>query len=132
MDEERKKNGEEVNREGKAAPGNRGNRIKTVILMIIAAGLLLVMANSHIFTRSSSGNGGRAWGGSCCGSGGGAVTREELTRAGLEYYRANFGEDDVEAVVEDYGCHQEIVIYRDGETVRRLTFANGKIYDITR
>ncbi len=52
--------------------------------------------------------------------------------AGLQYYRANYGEEDVEAVIEDFGCHQEILIYDQEEVVARFSYANDKIYDLTR
>lgn len=120
---------------------------KILILLGLAIILVFALVNSQIFARSSTLAGGWYGGGSCCGGGrsgagvprgsccgggGGSYTREQLAQAGVDYYRANFGEEDVEAEVEDFGCHQEIVIYRDGEAVRRFSFVNGTIYDITR
>ena len=70
--------------------------------------------------------------GSCCGveSSSTDVTGELLQRQGLAYYATSTGDTAGEAVVEDYGCHQEIFIYKDGELVMRLAYAGGNLFEI--
>ena len=126
-------------------PGKPGPGWKSLLFLGLAVILILVLVNNQ-FTVCSSASAGRllapgscCGGGarertlasSCCGGGGGTVTQEQAARAGLDYYRANFGDEDVETVVEDFGCHQEIVIYRDKEMVKRFSFSNGTIYELT-
>lgn len=57
-----------------------------------------------------------------------------LADSGLEYYFEKFpdqiGNEDVEAKVQNFGCHKEIYIIRDGSRVMRLSYSNGKIYEL--
>ncbi len=72
-------------------------------------------------------------GGSCCAPpGGGAqgLTRESLQEQGLAYYASRTGETAEEAIVKDFGCHQEIFIYKDGELMMRLAYAGGNFFEI--
>lgn len=86
---------------------------RSVILFAIAAGLVFVLAS--------------------CSPGSGILDhQEQMRRAGLDYYRENYGPEDVEAVVEDFGCHREIHVYRNGELVRRLHYRNGEVYERSR
>ncbi|AOY77468.1 hypothetical protein [Clostridium formicaceticum] len=55
-----------------------------------------------------------------------------LSQIALEYYVENYGDDgqEVRAVVRNFGCHQEIHIYKDGELVMKVTYANGQVYEL--
>lgn len=119
---------------------------RTVTLFVVAAILIFIFVNSQISARSA-GNTGFLLGGSCCrsedladpgflsadsccGSGENGGDFESLRQAGLDFYRQNYGDEAVEAVVEDFGCHQEIHIYRDGQLLNRLIKLNGKISEL--
>jgi hypothetical protein len=69
---------------------------------------------------------------SCCSAETATNSQDLLAIASLEFYRENFGNTEgLEAVVEDYGCHQEITISRNGEALRRFSHSNGNFSDIT-
>ncbi len=120
---------------------------KTVVLFIVAAILIFVFVNGQLSARSAgytkilpggsccgsenSAETGRASGSVCCGTGESSDTDfEGLRQAGLDFYTQNYGDGPVEAVVEDYGCHQEIHIYREGQLVNRLISLNGEIREL--
>jgi len=69
-------------------------------------------------------------GGSCCG-GGGTSTSDAEKIAG-DYYIAKTGDGpgNFTVIVEDYGCHQEAEIIKDGNVVMTLTISNGKATEI--
>ena len=115
------------------SPGSGKHKVslKSVLLFTVAAVLVLVFVNNQISARNAN-NSGFSLFGSCCGSGS-AVSQsreEQMRQDGLSYYRTNYGDGDVEAVVEDYGCHQEIHIYAEGQLVKRLNYSNGKVYEL--
>ncbi len=60
----------------------------------------------------------------------GGVSSEQLQQQGLEYYTSNTGETAGDAVVRNFGCHQEILIYKDGEQVMRIGYTFGRLYEI--
>ncbi len=60
----------------------------------------------------------------------GGVSSEQLQQQGLEYYASNTGETAENAVVRNFGCHQEILIYKDGEQVMRIGYTLGRLYEI--
>ncbi len=102
--------------------------VKDYLIVALIAVIVFMGANNYIFARS--GNGGlSAIGGGCCGGGGDAVSFEEMRLAGLQYYVEKYGDSDVEATVEDFGCHQEIYIYKDGAQVARIGYAYGEVYE---
>lgn len=71
-------------------------------------------------------------GGSCCSVETAANDQDILALSALDYYKANFGDiEGLEAIVEDFGCHQEITLERNGEVIRRFSHANGNFSDIT-
>lgn len=57
----------------------------------------------------------------------------DITKAGLDYYMENYGQDVDPSLVEakrvDLGCHFEIHIFEEGKLVMRLGYA-GKIYEL--
>jgi len=125
---------DETNRPQGENPGSGKHKISlySVLLFAVAAVLVFIIVNGQISARSANNGELSFFSGSCCG-GGGAVSesREEQMRLdGLSYYRANYGDGDVEAVVEDYGCHQEIHIYAEGQVVKRFTYSNGNVYEL--
>jgi len=75
-------------------------------------------------------------GGCCSGNaatGESALSEEELRDIGLTFYReseptANL--DQVEARVVDFGCHQEIHIYKGGVLILKVGYSNGQAYQI--
>jgi len=58
----------------------------------------------------------------------------KLSQIGMEYYSetygAQLGTEGVESVVQNYGCHKEIHIFKDGKLVMRLSYFNGKVYEL--
>ncbi|MDW7650906.1 MAG: hypothetical protein SCK29_04480 [Bacillota bacterium] len=113
--------------------GGGGSSLKDYVIVALIAVIAVMGINNYIFARTNNSPAGySAGGGSCCGSGGGGATLSdtELRQIGLEYYVANYNDTDVEAIVEDFGCHQEIHIYKDGELVKRIGYGNGQVYEI--
>lgn len=64
----------------------------------------------------------------------GSSSGNNLSKIGLEYYLEQNnevdGEDKVEAIVQNFGCHQEIYIYREDQLVMKLGYSRGKVYEI--
>jgi hypothetical protein len=62
------------------------------------------------------------------------VNGETLSQLGLEYYLENYGDQiegkNPEAIVQNYGCHREIHIYDGDQLLMRLSYYNGKVYEI--
>ena len=58
------------------------------------------------------------------------VPSEQLRQQGLEYYASATGETAEKAVVRNFGCHQEILIYKEGEQVMRIGYTFGRLYEI--
>ncbi|AKL95659.1 hypothetical protein CACET_c22130 [Clostridium aceticum] len=58
-----------------------------------------------------------------------------LSAAALEYYVENYGEiedsEEVKAVVRNFGCHREVHIYKDGELIMKMIYANGQMQEIS-
>lgn len=67
---------------------------------------------------------------SCCARNQAQVSAESIGQEALVYSRAVFGEEADTAAVEDYGCHQEVVLFKDGRPIRRLAFTNGVFSDL--
>lgn len=103
---------------------------KDYVLIALIALVAVMGINNYIDARAGSGAGG--CGG--CGAATGAVatpSNEELERIGLEFYVESSGDTEianVQARVQDFGCHQEIYIYKDGRRVMRIGFASGQLY----
>lgn len=61
------------------------------------------------------------------------TVEKTLSDIGIEYYMEKIGDQglkDIEAVVRNFGCHREIHIFRDGNLVMRLTYSNGRVYEL--
>lgn len=103
--------------------------LKDYVIVALIAVVVFIGFNNYIFART---NGGFGLAGGCCSSGGGAaaVSTDELRQIGLEYYVATYGDTEVEAVVQDFGCHQEIHIYKEGQLIQRIGYGNGQVYEI--
>ncbi|WP_069999990.1 hypothetical protein [Cellulosilyticum sp. I15G10I2] len=61
-------------------------------------------------------------------------TLEPLAQAGLDYYLEKSGDDpdsgDIESRIENFGCHSEVHIYKDGELVMRLAYFGGQMFEL--
>ncbi|MBS3900231.1 MAG: hypothetical protein KGZ54_10860 [Dethiobacter sp.] len=107
-----------------------GGSFKDYVLITLIALVAMMGINNYIDARAGSGAGG--CGG--CGVASGAVSslsEEELVRIGLEFYAENSGDTemaDVQARVQDFGCHQEIYIYKSGRRVMRIGYASGQLF----
>ncbi len=107
-----------------------GGSFKDYLLITLIVLVAMMGINNYIDARAGSGAGG--CGG--CGVASGAassLTEEELVRIGLEFYAENSGDTeiaDVQARVRDFGCHQEIYIYKGGRRVMRIGYASGQLF----
>lgn len=84
-------------------------------------------SNSNGYSTSGSASGG---GGCCGGGGGGSLSTEQLQQQGLEFYVAKYNDTDVEAQVQDFGCHQEIHIYKNGQLTARISYRGGEFAEL--
>ena len=54
--------------------------------------------------------------------------------AALKYYAEKTGEsidsNTIQAIVENFGCHTEIHVYKNDELVMRTAYFNGQIYEL--
>lgn len=113
-----------------------GTSLKDYAIVALIAIIAVMGINNFIYARTGPTGGFGGGGGGCCGSGGGAVaglSNAELEVLGLQYYFENTGDVDVDSVtaqVQDFGCHQEIYIYKDGQQVMRVGYGNGQVYEI--
>lgn len=83
---------------------------------------------------SGSGGGCGSGGGGGCGSGGATKTADQLESIkveGVKYYVQKYGDKNVDAEVNDRGCHVEIVIIKDNQPVKNLSFNNGQFSEIS-
>ncbi len=67
---------------------------------------------------------------SCCARNQDQLAAESIGQEALVYYKTTFGETADASTVEDYGCHQEVVVYNQGKPVRRLSYNNGVFSDL--
>lgn len=128
----------EVSRPPQGGGGHSG--LKDYVIVALIALIAVMGINNYIFARTSQGLrlGGGCGGGGCGGSSGsGVVSMEELRQIGLQYYVTSLGgnasaeaTENLDAVAENFGCHQEIYIYQDGQLVMRLGYASGRIYEM--
>jgi len=82
-------------------------------------------------------------GGDCCGGAGEAsgsassgtqsaqADFKQLEEAAIDWYAKNFGDKDVTAEVQDFGCHQQITIKKDGKAVKELSYQGGQFSLLT-
>lgn len=110
-----------------------GGSFKDYLLITLIALVAMMGINNYIDARAGAGAGG--CGG--CGVSSGAAstfTNEELERIGLEFYVESSGDTetaDVQVRVQDFGCHQEIYIYKDGRRVMRIGHASGQLFQMS-
>ncbi len=135
---------ENTNFEGEGS-GNRANREKMtgklilIALLLTTVLLVFIFINSGITARSAGtaeSTGGSfpvAAGGSCCSAGSLQSGGDEaLAQGAVDYYRESGGDiTGIQASVDDFGCHQEISLMRDGELVKRYSFLGSEFIDIT-
>lgn len=57
--------------------------------------------------------------GGCCGSGE-IFTLEQAKAWGIAYYARKYGDKDVTAKAEDFGCHKQVNIYKNGKLLMKL------------
>jgi hypothetical protein len=111
-------------------------KLVSIFLIIVAVLLVFSIVNSRLSARPSETvspqqSGWIPSGGSCCSFGTTANSNDQLALAGMDYYRSNVeNTNNLEAVVDDFGCHQEITIYKDGEAVIRYGYSGGSFYEI--
>ncbi len=106
--------------------------IISLVLILFAVIIVFVIVNNRLSAGGTETGGWVGGRGSCCSVGAAASSEDQLALSGLDYYGANFGDTEgLEATVDDFGCHQEISIHRNGEVIRRLSYSNGNFYDIT-
>ncbi|MBS3886670.1 MAG: hypothetical protein KGZ56_06410, partial [Dethiobacter sp.] len=107
-----------------------GTSFKDYVLITLIALVAVMGINNYLDARAGSGAGG--CGGCGVASGAAAtLTNEELERIGLEFYAESSGDTEmvnVQARVQDFGCHQEIYIYKDGRRVMRIGYASGQLF----
>ena len=65
-----------------------------------------------------------------CGSGTGKVDMEALKAGVVQTYAQATGESGFEVRIQDFGCHQEASILRDGQEVKRFSISGGRLYEI--
>jgi hypothetical protein len=121
-----------VSRTSHTAKKDSLTTLKDYVIVGLISVVIFMGFNNYIFARTNSGGFGAAGGGGGCGGcgGGAAVSSEDLRQVGLEYYVANYNDTEVEAKVEDFGCHQEVHIYKDGQLIKKLGYGNGQAYEI--
>ncbi len=117
---------------------NKGNKLKNLLLIAAVLILAVVLINSMVTARTPalmvSGETGEPLYASpafsCCSGNQADSALDQLRQQALAYYNDQFEEQATYAVVEDYGCHQEILILKDGEPLRRLAYNNGIFSDL--
>ena len=67
--------------------------------------------------------------GGCCSTGDAGSTLDAVENAALAYYVNTYGDSDVTIKVNDYGCHQEIEVIKDGNVIMMLGY-NGEVYEL--
>lgn len=110
------------------------SRLKNYVIIALLAVLVFGGVNSYLSARSGSGSGsgsGPGCGGCVTAGYAAASSEEQLRRLALEYYAANYGDDTaVEAEVRDFGCHQEIYIFKDGQLIKRFAYWRGELSEL--
>lgn len=112
---------------------------RVAILLVLMLLIVFLIFSSGITARTTGQVGGdsdsslSAGAAGCCRTGSqqedGANT---LAQAALAFYQDKGGDiTGLLATVEDYGCHQEISLIRDGVQVKRYSFAGSELIDIT-
>ncbi|MBI4743444.1 MAG: hypothetical protein HY776_01225 [Actinobacteria bacterium] len=83
--------------------------------------------------NNSSGSSGGS-GGGCCGGGSAAATNpaelQKIEAAALDFYATKYGDRNVTVKSQDFGCHIQCNIYKDGELVKELSYRNNQFSEI--
>lgn len=124
---------------GGESKGRPDGTLILVALLVLIVLVTFIFINSGISARTAGTADGTAvtpaaaGAGSCCSSGSPeADSKESLALAALAYYREDGGNTDgIQAVVDDYGCHQEISLIREGNLVKRYSYLGSGLIDIT-
>jgi len=120
------------------ATENKGNKLKNLLLIAAVLLLAVILINSMLTALSPaltvSGETGETLYSSpacsCCSGNQAGSELNQVQQQALAYYNDQFEEEATGAVVEDYGCHQEILILKGGEPLRRLAYNNGVFSDL--
>ena len=118
-----------------------GGGTKDYLIVALIAIIAVMGINNFIYARSGDPGfvgGALGGGGSCCGAGGGGAAgggapsnAAELEQLGLDYYVEQTGDQDLESItadVQEFGCHQEIYLFKDGQQVMRIGHSRGQLY----
>lgn len=93
-------------------------------------------AQYALYDSSNSDNSGGSSGGSgggCCGGSAAASNPADLKKieaAALDFYTAKYGDKDVTVKSENFGCHIQCNIYKDGKLVKELSYRNNQFSEI--
>ncbi len=116
----------------------KGNTIKSLLLigavLIVAAVLVNSIVTARVPVEADAAKGSTALNFatslSCCARDQTQISAASIGQEALVYYKVNFEEEADSAAVEDYGCHQEIVILKAGQPIHRLAYNGGVISDL--
>ena len=76
---------------------------------------------------SGGGCGSGGSGGDCCGT---PQSDEESKATASAYYLEKTGDSDFEVIIENFGCHSEAQIIKDGKVVMELRIQSGVATEI--
>ncbi len=130
------------NDEGRSVDESRkkpGGTLILAVLLVFVALAVFIFVNSGISARTAGltengpGNPTSTGTGSCCSFGSPeSEGTYSLAQGALDYYGKDGGNTaGIQAVVDDYGCHQEISLLREGELVKRYSYFGSDYVDIT-
>ena len=77
--------------------------------------------------QNAAAAGGCGTGSDCCSGEGGDQDPVELA---YDYYFSKTGDADFEVVIEDFGCHQEADIVKNGAVVMRVQISGGQVTEL--
>lgn len=114
------------------------NSIKTILLVGAVLIMAVVLVNNLVIARTPAAPAAAQAGSpvaftapmSCCARDQSQNSIDLIGQQALVYYSSTFGEEAEEAAVEDYGCHQEVVVFKDGRPIRRLAYNSGVFSDL--
>lgn len=78
---------------------------------------------------SGAPSGGITGGGGCC-SNGKSITKDQAKKQAIDFYAKKYGDKDVTAKVEDYGCHLQVNLYKGDKLVKAISFRGGKLAEL--
>ncbi len=77
--------------------------------------------------QNAPATGGCGTGSDCCSGEGGDQDPADLA---YDYYFSKTGDADFEVVIEDFGCHQEADIVKNGTVVMRVQISGGQVTEL--